>query len=323
MASNNITLKMYITLFLIFAIGFAIIYALLTFLGVSMLGIVIFAALFFALQWYAGPGIIKIMARLHYLGKDERKDLQKLVYDVADAANVPRPRIAISPAKDPNAFVFGRTRKSATLVLHQGILDRLNEDELRAVIAHEIGHIKHNDFAVMTFAAFIPMLAYIIAQNLFLSSMFGGGGGRNNSGYLALVGMGAFLVYFIAELLMLSVSRARETLADEHSAKLTKKPEDLAQALVKITYGLGESGTPSTSIERSFYIADYATARRDLKEIEEHAREIKRLLPNISIERLKQDAQGGAMGSIASLFMTHPPTYRRIIDLAKIKTQQE
>ncbi|MEM3205283.1 MAG: zinc metalloprotease HtpX [Candidatus Micrarchaeaceae archaeon] len=321
MALNSITSRMYITLFLIFAIGFAIIYAILAFFGISMLGIVIFAALFFLFQWYASPSIIRLTARLHYLGNDERKDLQELVYEVADAAKVPRPRIAISPAKDPNAFVFGRTRRSATLVLHQGILDLLNTGELRAVIAHEMGHIKHNDFAVMTFAAFIPMLAYIVAQNFIFGATFGGSN-RNSSGYLALLGMGAFLVYFIAELLLLSISRARELLADAHSAQLTRKPEDLAQALVKITYGLGATNTHTSSVERSFYIADYGTAKRDIKEIEEHMHEIKRLLPGISIERMKQEAKGGAMSSIASLFMTHPPTYKRIIELAKAKKQQ-
>ncbi len=314
--------KMYLTLGLVFAIGFIIIFAVLYLMGVSSIGILVFVALFFVLQWYASPFIIKVASRLRYIKEDEYPDLHSTVSELAQQANVPVPRIAISPSKDSNAFVFGRTRKGATLVVHEGLLGSVNKDELRAVLAHEIGHIKHNDFTIMTIVSFIPMIAFIIAEVFF----FGGfrGNSRNGGAYIMLIGMVAFAVYFMTELLMLSLSRTRETFADTYSAQATQKPEHLASALSKITYNLAASPQQpgQSTVTRSFFIADNLSARKDLMEIEKHESEIKKLLPSIDIAALKASAKregGPARGIFGSLFSTHPPTYKRIIMLARLK----
>ncbi|MDE1856840.1 MAG: M48 family metalloprotease [Candidatus Micrarchaeota archaeon] len=320
--------RMYITLALVFAIGFAIIYAILTYLGAGFFPILIFVALFFLAQWYISPDIMKIAARLQYLKPNEHPDLQRMVKELAQQAGVPMPKVAISPSKEPNAYVFGRTRNSATLVVHQGLLPMLNTNELRAVLAHEIGHLRHNDVAVMAIVSFIPMLAYMIAQNLMFSSMFGGmGGNRNNVGYLILIGFLAFVVYMITQLLMLSLSRARESFADEYSADATKSPRDLASSLVKITLQnatapvSSQSQSPESTVARSYYIVDVFGSAKDIEEINEHRAQLQNLLPNLDVSQLVNEAKrkgSSPAGAMLGLFSTHPPTYRRLLDLVEL-----
>lgn len=319
--------RMYITLILVFAVGFATIYTIMFFLGFGFVSIVIFAALFFILQWYISPSLMGRGMHLHYLGPDEHRDIQAMVKELAHDAHVPVPRIAIAPVKEPNAFVFGRTIKSATLVIHEGLLPLLNRNELEAVLAHEVGHLKHMDLVVMAFVAFIPALALIIAQSLFFGSMFGGYGSRNSGAALALVGIAAFVVYIISQLLVLSLSRGRESYADAHSATTTRRPEDLATALLKITTSNTVSApSPQSSVSaRSLYIVDFFNAKKEVSEMEEHEEDIKKLLPGVDVGSLIKDARrmsGQHRITIASMFSTHPSTYRRITDLAILKKQQ-
>jgi heat shock protein HtpX len=314
----DLKFRMYITLALIFGIGFGIIYAVLYLIGVSLIGILAFVLVFFVIQWYISPSIIATSARLRYLKENEHKEIQDIVKELSNKAGVPVPRIAISPSKEPNAFVFGRSRKSATLVLNQGILDILNKDELESVIGHELGHIKHNDFLVMTIVSFIPMLAYILAQNM----IFSGNRSRNND-YAIFIGFAGFAVYFLSELLIMGLSRSREYFADIHSANLTKKPEHLARALAKITYHIAENPSQNASgAMRSFYIADAFNAKKDIEELEKHADELKKLLPEIELSRFKSLAAKEDR-NIMGLFMTHPPTYKRILTLARINRENK
>lgn len=318
-------LRMYITLILSFAIGFAIIYALLLYMGLSTYYIMAFAVLFFLFQWYASPYILAKASRIHYIKDDEYPQLHTMVKELAVQAGVPEPKIAIAPVKEPNAFVFGRSRKSATLVVHEGLLPLLDAKELRAVLAHEIGHLRHNDVVVMTVVAFIPMLAYIVAQSMLWSGMWGEG--RNNGSYILLFGLLAFVVYFIAELLVLSLSRTRESFADEYSATSTKKPEYLASALFKITSSnAGEqNASRGSTVARSLYIIDFFSAEKDADDIKKNASAIRKLVPQADIEDLVKKAhQGrqGIFGVLGALLATHPSTYRRIVELARIKEEQ-
>ncbi len=326
---NELRTKMYVTLILIFAVGFAIIYAIMLYFGAGLYLIIAVAAGFFLLQWYISPEIMKVASKLRYIGKDEYPNLHATVETLAKDAGVPVPKIAIAPYKEPNAFVFGRTRKSATLVVHEGLLQVLNADELKAVLAHEIGHLKHNDVAVMTVVAFVPMLAYIIAQSMFFSSIFGGMDSRNNSAsYLMLFGLLAFVVYIIAQLFMMSLSRTRESYADSYSATYTKHPEYLASSLVKITtsnVGTANAAKDST-VARSFYIVDYFNSDKDIRDIKNHMKEIKDLLPDLDIDKFVQEAKDSkknVWGLINGAFATHPPAYKRLLDLAREKAELE
>ena len=323
MSMLDLQLRMYMVLALVFAIGFGIMYAVLSYFGAGTIVILAFAIGIFALQWYISPELMKMMAHLRYISDSDYPKLHSMVTDLANGAHVAVPKIAIAPTSVPNAFVFGRTVKSATLVVHEGILNMLDDNELKAVLAHEIGHLKHNDVWVITFISFIPMVGWILAQNLFFGGMFGGN--RNNGAALIALGVAGFFIYFLSQMLIMAFSRMRETFADEYSAVTTRKPEHLASSLLKIT-GANAVATPqqsakSQTVAKSFYLVDGSTSKGDMEKIEEHKDDIKRLLPSIDINELvsmaKSETKG--MGGITSMFATHPATYKRILFLAQVK----
>src|SRR5207249_7039921 len=154
------------------------------------------------LQYLIGPVIVRATSRLHYLSPGENRWLEAKVSQMASTSGIPMPRLAISPDPTPNAFVFGRTQKNATLAVHQGLLQRLNEDEIEGVIAHELGHVKHRDFIVVTMISAIPLVAYLIARSVLwggiASGYSGGRGNKNNSaGLLIVVAVIAYAVYIL------------------------------------------------------------------------------------------------------------------------------
>ena len=168
------------------------------------------------------------------------------------------PKIGVIDDGSPNAFTYGRTKNDARVVFTRGLLEILTPEEVKAVIAHELGHANHYDMLFMTVAQIVPLLLYAIAQ-IFLDV---GRSGRsrsrssssNNSGnYGALIGLIAYFLYFISEYIILWLSRAREYYADSFAIEETKDPQSLAKALVKIGFGLavGEKNENSKSKGRA------------------------------------------------------------------------
>ena len=151
-------------------------------------------------------------------------------------ANMPKPQVAIANVDMPNAFATGRDQKHAVVCVTTGILRRLDEPELEAVLAHELSHVAHRDVAVMTIASFLGILAGLLTRVLLYAGLFGGFGGGNSSnqgggnsgGQVALIelGMLAFsaVIYAISFLLIRTLSRYRELAADRSGAILIGQP---------------------------------------------------------------------------------------------------
>lgn len=144
-------------------------------------------------------------------------------------AGVPLVKLGIVDDGTPNAFTFGRTPRDARMWVTRGLLERLDERELDAVVAHEVGHIKHWDFAVMTLAAVVPMVLYFV----YLVT-------RGKRDQAAAIAVGAYVAYLISQFAVLALSRAREYAADHWSCQCTGDGDALASALVKIAYGMGQ-----------------------------------------------------------------------------------
>jgi len=225
--------------------------------------------------------------------------------------------------------VFGRTQKSATLAVHQGLLQRLDEDEIEGVIAHELGHVKHRDFIVVTMISAIPLVAYLIARSVlwggYVSGYGGRGSNRNNSaGALIVIAVVAYVVYILTTLLALRLTRLRESYADAYSAYLTKQPRELESALTKIAYGLSLApGEPHGA--RAFFIEDPAQAKQDVAQIMDRKSKYDLDHDGILSERELEMAMEAEAKSnwrkAAQLFMTHPPTYKRILMLREIEQE--
>src|SRR3989337_1099240 len=139
--------------------------------------------LFILFQYLVGPAIVAATARLHYLKPGENPWLESTVKELAEKSGVPMPKLATVPNNTPNAFTFGRSASSATLAVHDGLLRSLNQDEIRGAIAHELGHVKHRDFIVMTVLSALPLIAYLIAQMAFRAGVVSSySRGRNKEG---------------------------------------------------------------------------------------------------------------------------------------------
>jgi len=222
---------------------------------------------------------------------DKESKLYSIVKDISRKANLPMPKVYSIPSKNPNAFATGRSPNHAAVAATDGILDLLNERELRAVIAHELGHVRNRDILITTIAATIAGVISYVASMMRYAAIFGGLGGRDDRRgsnifeFLALT----IVTPIIATLLQLAVSRSREFLADETGAKIVKDPNALADALLKIEAGvkahpmtLGSEATSSLFIANPF--------------------------------------RGGAF---LNLFSTHPPVKERVERLRKMKFSSE
>ena len=170
----SIFLSAFIFGLLVFAIVFFLQLDVFVGLAVALGG----SALFILFQWAVGPSIVAASTHLHYLKPGENPWLEKTVKELADKSGLPMPKLATVPNNTPNAFTFGRSTSSATLAVHEGLLKQLNEDEVKGVIAHELGHVKHKDYIVMTVLSALPLIAYFIAQATLYAGVFSGGGGE-------------------------------------------------------------------------------------------------------------------------------------------------
>jgi heat shock protein HtpX len=289
-------------------------------------------ALFILFEYAVGPAIVSLTTRLQYLKPGENSWLENTVKELSAKSGIPMPRLATVPNKTPNAFTFGRTSSSATLAVHEGLLRSLNEDEIRGVIAHELGHIKHKDYIVMTVLSALPLIAYWIAQIALNAAWFSGGTSRRgkdqgNAG-LILIAIGAisFVVYIVSFLAVMRLSRLREHFADAYSAYLTGKPRSLESALAKITYGL--SLAPKATAEaRSFYIEDPTQAKQEVAEImdkkDQYDLDHDGVLDERELEQAMEKEAKSTWVQMNSLFATHPATFKRILLLREIEQEMD
>ena len=212
----------------------------------GMLAFLMFAVVINLITYFYSSKIVLAMYRARFLKDNEMPDIHRLVEYVALQAGVPKPRIAIVPTRLPNAFATGRNPKNAVIALTEGIISALNERELKAVIGHEMGHIKDRDILVMTIAATVTSALSIAARIVFWQSLFSRDREQNVFLYLIAIAGAAIA----AVLIQMAISRQREFKADEQSARFTNDPEALISALQKLELAAKRqplNGNPATS----------------------------------------------------------------------------
>ncbi len=185
--------------------------------------------------WNSGRMVLS-MYRAQEVDDTTAPDLVHLVRVLSQSAGLPMPRVYIADNPQPNAFATGRSPEHAAVCATTGILQRLNQEELAGVLAHELSHVKNRDTLIMTITATVAGAISMLANFLFF---FGGGGGRRNS---PLGGIGALLVLILAPLaaalVQMAISRTREYEADRSGAQLSGRPLWLASALRRISAGV-------------------------------------------------------------------------------------
>jgi len=180
------------------------------------------------MYWFSDSLVLKMQGAQPL--NDQYPEVKRIVTDLAQRENMPMPALYYVDTPIPNAFATGRSPRHAAVAVTSGIMEILDERELRAVLAHELGHVKNRDMLVSTIAACLAGAISYIAQFAF---MFGGGDRENGGNPIAAIAA-ALLAPFAAMIIQMAISRSREFLADQHSAELLHDGDALASALMKL-----------------------------------------------------------------------------------------
>lgn len=227
--------------------------------------------------WFSDKIAIKA-ARAQPVTEQEAPAFYRIMRELTMAANMPMPKLYITPDPQPNAFATGRNERHAAVAVTQGITELLTEDELRGVLAHELGHVRNRDILIGSVAAAIAMGITFVAR---MALWFGGGNDDEGGNPIALLGM-MILAPIAAMLLQMAISRAREYEADRTGAALSGSGEPLARALEKMHSAAKQIPMHVHPAQAQAYIVNPLTGRRV---------------------------------SFAGLFSTHPPAEERIARL--------
>ena len=272
--------------FVILGILYIIFLSILHYLGVGYIPLAIITSAMILAQWYFSDKIVLWSSGATIVSKEQYPRLHEIVERLSADNGIPKPKVAIVNSTVPNAFATGKSPKSSLVAVTSGILDLLDDDELEAVIGHELSHVRSRDVLVLTLASVFSMVAWYLVQFGF----FGGlqGRGRNSSGGTAIVILVALITWVVSFLIIRAISRYREYSADRSGAIMTGKPDKLASALLKISGKMGNIPT---------------------KELEN----VQKLNAFFIIPALSGS-------SIANLFSTHPPVEKRVQKLREMKS---
>jgi heat shock protein HtpX len=300
---RGLTTRMFLTgLFLV--ILYAAVIGVLIAVGLSFVFVLVIAAVLLFCQYWFSDKIAMYAMHAKEVTPEQAPQLHGVIDRLCALADMPKPRVAIAQTDVPNAFATGRNPKAAVVCATTGLLRRLDEPEVEAVLAHEISHVAHRDVAIMTIASGLGLIAGLLTRVMFYSELFGGGrgGGNNQQSQAALVEMIVLLVsiivYVVSFLLTMALSRYRELAADRSGALLIGRPSQLASALVKITGEMGRIPTRDLRAAEPFNAFFFAPAVAN------------------------GATQGGGGGfSFGQLFRTHPTLERRLAQLESLEHQ--
>ncbi len=309
-------IRLYLLLGLMFAIVYAMIAAVAGSMGVgTFMFYGVLASVMLLIQYLIGPKMVEWSMGIRYVSEAEYPSLHRMVAEMAQKANIPKPRVGVANVPIPNAFAFGRWKSDGRVCVTDQILRLLSPEELKAVIGHEIAHLKHRDVAVITTLSVIPMIMWYIAW----STMFSGGRERGNA---VVIGIFAFLMYLVTNLLVLYASRIREYYADDRSVKLGNAPHAMASALYKLVYGSAKVNKEELKhIEglKAFFVNDPSRALTELRELSQMDRDRSGTIDQHELMMLStKKVKVGTSDKLMELMSTHPNMVKRIHRLSKI-----
>jgi heat shock protein HtpX len=286
----GLSFRMFMVMFLLAALylGFiAVMFA----AGIDFFGIMVIAVIMLGVQYFFSDRLALWSMGAKEVSREQAPELHAMVERLAQIADLPKPKIAISDTNVPNAFATGRNPSNAAVAVTRGLLNTLSASEVEAVIAHELAHIRNRDVMVMTLASFFAVVAQMIMRSFFWSGATRGGRRNGGGGAIILIWVASLLVWVISFFLIRALSRYREFAADRGAALITGAPGDLMSALMKI----------SGVMQR--------IPQNDLREVSDMNAFF--IIP------------AAAGGGFSELFSTHPSMERRLERLRDLQRQME
>ncbi|MDH5634770.1 MAG: zinc metalloprotease HtpX [Candidatus Bathyarchaeota archaeon] len=288
-------------------------------LNVDLLLLPIIVIIINLVQWLIAPYLIDAMYRVREVSKSEKPRLHEMVERLSKKSGLKKPRVMIANIPIPNAFAYGSPIAGSRVAVTSELLNTLEEEEVEAVVGHELGHLKHRDVQVMMFVSILPAIFYYIYISMFLSSMYRGRDNRGSGGAL-IIGIASLIMYFILTIFTLYLSRLREYFADRHSASIVDDgPRKLSEGLAKIVSSTrkmkhARKDVSGHSSFKALFISDPDRAEADSAAISRAVgyRSDQRLVE----EQLRKDIT--ATDRLVELFSTHPNIVKRLRALQRL-----
>lgn len=310
-------------MWLLLTILFGFIYALVVVVGKTFLHVgdfsfyLIISLILMFIQYILGPKIVEWTMRVKYIQRQDNPRLFQMVESLASRANIPAPKIGIAQMAIPNAFAFGRSIGDGRVCVTQGVLNLLSDEELKAVLGHELTHLKSRDVLTITLLSVIPMIMYRIAWQF----LFYGRRRDERGGNTALIGLAAFIFYFITNLLVLYASRIREYFADRGSVALGNRPSVLASSLYKLVYGsarLSPEALKESEGLKAFFVNDPSQARNEIRDLAQLDLDKSGTIDPAELGLLEsKHIRLGLGDKLMELLSTHPNMLKRIKRLSE------
>ena len=282
---SGLTARMTLS-FIILGILYVVFLSILHYLGVGYIPLAFIAGAMIMAQWYFSDKIVLWTSGAKIVSKEEYPQLHNIVENLVNKNGIPKPKVAVVNTGVPNAFATGKSPRSSLIAVTTGILGLLDDEELEAVIGHELTHVRNRDVLVLTLASVFSTLAWYLAQ----FSFFGGYQSRNRDSGNAtvIVILVAIVTWVVSFLIIRAISRYREYSADRGGAIMTGRPDKLADALMKISGKMNK--IPANELQKVQKLNAFF------------------IIPALS------------GSSIANLFSTHPPVEKRVQKLKEMMT---
>ena len=253
--------------------------------GAVMIGLVLALVMVGGSYWFSDKLALK-SAKAQIVTEADAPEFYRMVASLAQRANMPMPRVAISPSEQPNAFATGRGPRNAVVCATQGLLRAMPADEIEGVMAHELMHVRNRDILIGSVAAAIATAISAIAQMAYFAALFGGGGRDDDRPNPIAVIAISMLAPISASLIQMAISRSREFEADRSAAELLGSGDSLARALERIEILAARTPMQVAPAQAQAYIHN-------------------------PLAEFKNQRRGSGV-NLSRLFSTHPDTAERI-----------
>ena len=292
--------------------------AVLWWIGVDLILMPIFVIVFNIIQWLIAPYLIDAMYRVREVSQSEKPRLHEMVERLSRKSGMKKPRVMVANMPIPNAFAYGSPIAGSRVAVTSELLNTLDEEEVEAVVGHELGHLKNRDVQVMMFVSILPAIFYYIGFSMLWSS-YRGRDDRGSGGAGAIAAL-SMLMYFVLTMFTLYLSRLREYFADRHSVSIVDEgPRKLSEGLAKIVDYTRRAKQSKRNVGtagsfKALFISDPDRAEADSAAISRAVgiRTDQKLVEDV----LRRDVT--AADRLAELFSTHPNIVKRLKALQKL-----